>query len=67
MSWNLWVVVSDDEVQPMSPWRQPLPSEPVSWLREIASAYLDARETIPFGDLIGHPIEEDRAGTAAGS
>ncbi len=43
----------------MSPWHQPLPSEPVAWLREIASAYLDARETIPFGELIGQPIEED--------
>ena len=43
----------------MSPGPRPLPSEPVAWLREIASAYLDARETIPFGELIGLTIDED--------
>jgi len=43
----------------VSPGRQPLPSGPVEWLQEIAAAYLDARETIPFGELIGLTIEED--------
>lgn len=52
-------LVDGDETQPVSSWRRPLPSEPVAWLREIASAYLDARETIPFGELIGLTIEED--------
>jgi len=43
----------------MSPRRRPQPSEPVAWLREIAAAYLDARETIPFCELIGHTIDEN--------
>lgn len=32
---------------------KPLPSVPKAWLKEIAAAYLDAEEAIPFGPLAG--------------
>jgi hypothetical protein len=32
---------------------KPLPSTPKSWLKEIAAAYLDAKEAIPFGPAAG--------------
>jgi hypothetical protein len=28
------------------------------WLAEIAAAYLDAREAISFGEVLGEPIRE---------
>ncbi len=34
------------------------PKTPDAWLAEIAKAYLDALETIPFGALTGDKIEE---------
>ena len=37
---------------------QTLPTTPVEWLDEIKLAIGDARETGPFGDLIGHPITD---------
>ncbi|CAN5622164.1 hypothetical protein BH09MYX1_BH09MYX1_13400 [soil metagenome] len=36
-----------------------IPSTPSAWLREIATAYVDALETIPFGPLVGAKIERD--------
>jgi len=35
-----------------------LPKTPDEWLDEIKLAIDDARETGPFGDLIGHPITD---------
>ncbi|MCK9420533.1 MAG: hypothetical protein M0R70_14270 [Nitrospirae bacterium] len=32
---------------------KPLPSESKAWLKEIAAAYLDAEEAIPFGPAAG--------------
>ena len=34
------------------------PKTPEAWLEEIAKAYLDALETIPFGALTGNKFEE---------
>ena len=34
------------------------PKTPEAWLEEIAKAYLDAIETIPFGALTGNKFEE---------
>jgi hypothetical protein len=31
---------------------------PEAWLEEIAKAYLDTLETIPFGALTGNKVEE---------
>lgn len=36
---------------------KPLPSESKAWLKEIAAAYLDAEETIPFGPAAGVEIK----------
>jgi len=33
-----------------------LPSEPAVWMKEIAAAYRDAEETIPFGPAVGVEI-----------
>ncbi len=35
-----------------------LPASSEEWLEEIARAYLDAKETQPFGKLTGQPIAE---------
>ena len=35
---------------------KPPPSIPKAWLKEIAAAYLDAEEAIPFGPLAGVAI-----------
>ena len=35
-----------------------LPASPGEWLREIARAYLDAKEAQPFGKIRGEPIAE---------
>ncbi len=32
---------------------KPLPSAPAEWMKEIAAAYLDAEEAIPFGPAAG--------------
>ena len=37
----------------------PIPDSPQAWLEEIAKAYLDAHETIPFGLLVGQDIKPD--------
>lgn len=34
-----------------------IPESPEAWLEEIARAYLDALETLPFGKLVGQKIE----------
>lgn len=39
--------------------KRPLPRTPAQWLKEIRLAIADARETIPFGELIGAPITDD--------
>lgn len=36
----------------------PVPQDQLGWLREIAAAYGEAQEAIPFGRLIGEPIAE---------
>ena len=36
----------------------PLPTTNEGWLREIAAAYADARETIPVGPLVGTDVRE---------
>lgn len=38
--------------------KNPLPATPKGWLVEIAAAYQDAREAIPFGPLVGQPFSE---------
>jgi hypothetical protein len=35
-----------------------VPRNAEEWLREIAAAYRDAREAIPFGDALGEPFGE---------
>jgi len=37
---------------------KPPPKRREEWLAEIAAAYLDAREAIPFGDMLGEPFGE---------
>jgi hypothetical protein len=39
--------------------KRPLPRTPEGWLLEIRLAIKDARETEPFGRLIGQPITDD--------
>ena len=34
----------------------PMPATSSAWLAEIAAAFLDAREAIPFGPLVGLPF-----------
>ncbi|HEX7478406.1 MAG TPA: hypothetical protein VF331_11410 [Polyangiales bacterium] len=36
----------------------PVPKSNEAWLKEIAAAYADARETIPFGPLVDAEIRE---------
>ena len=38
--------------------KRPLPASPEAWLVEIAVAYRDARESIPFGPAVGEPFGE---------
>ena len=38
----------------------PIPDSPQAWLEEIAAAYRDAREAIPFGPLVGEKIGPER-------
>lgn len=38
--------------------KNPIPVTPEDWLDEIARAYVDAYETIPFGSLAGIEIDE---------
>ena len=38
--------------------KHPIPKTPKQWLREIRLALEDARESIPFGALTGHPFGE---------
>ena len=37
----------------------PIPSDPTAWLAEIAAAYDDALEALPFGPLVDEQISED--------
>ena len=37
--------------------KNPIPKTKEAWLEEIARAFVDARETIPFGKLIGKSIK----------
>ena len=39
--------------------KHPMPDSPRAWLEEIADAYKDAREAIPFGALVGEDIKPD--------
>jgi len=38
--------------------KHPLPKTPAEWMHEIVVAMADARETIPFGNMIGHRMTE---------
>lgn len=38
--------------------KNPVPASPEDWLIEIAAAYRDAREAIPFGPLVDQPFGE---------
>lgn len=40
--------------------KRPLPKTPAGWLAEIADAFLDAREAVPFAALFGDRLEDDR-------
>jgi len=35
---------------------RPVPSSPAAWLQEIALAYCDAEEAIPFAELLGDDV-----------
>lgn len=39
--------------------RHSMPDSPEAWLEEIARAYKDAHDTIPFGALLGQDIKPD--------
>jgi len=39
--------------------KHPMPDSPRGWLEEIANAYRDAREAIPFGTIVGEDIKPD--------
>ena len=45
-------------MKPMREPPKPLPKSREEWLAEIAVAYRDAREAIPFGDMLGEPFRE---------
>lgn len=45
-------------MRPMREPTKPLAKSNEDWLAEIAAAYLDAREAIPFGELLGEPFRE---------
>ena len=36
----------------------PIPRNPEAWLEEIAAAYRDAYEALPFGQLVGQPMSD---------
>ena len=38
--------------------KKPTPQTPEEWLDEIARAYVDAKELVPFGALVGQEIME---------
>lgn len=38
--------------------KKPIPKSPLAWLHEIAEAYLDAAEAIPFGKAAGQEFDE---------
>ena len=37
----------------------PIPGDHTAWLNEIAAAYRDAHEALPFGEFVGDPISEE--------
>lgn len=37
----------------------PVPDSPAAWLKEIAKAYADAHDAIPFGKLVGQGIRPE--------
>ena len=39
--------------------KNPVPTTPEDWLSEIARAYDDAKEAIPFGVLVGEEVSEE--------
>ena len=39
--------------------KDPIPDSPRAWFEEIAEAYKDASETIPFGGLLGQDIKPE--------
>ena len=38
--------------------KRPIPAGLEDWLREIAKAFRDARETIPFAEILGESLED---------
>lgn len=47
----------DSYEEQMKP-KNPIPKTPDAWLDEIAAAYRDAAEAIPFGPMVGRGITE---------
>ena len=43
----------------MIPYKNRLPSTKNNWLEEIASAYLDAYETLPYGIFVGQKLKPE--------
>ena len=43
----------------MIKFRNPIPDSPEGWLKEIAEAYADAKETIPFAHLTEQKMTDD--------
>lgn len=39
--------------------KKSLPDSPADWLRELAEAYMDAQEAIPFGKMTGDEFGEE--------
>ena len=44
-----------EEVKPSNP----MPDSPEAWLDEIAAAYRDGQEAIPFGPLVGQEVKPE--------
>lgn len=43
----------------MVKFNNPIPNTPEKWVKEIAKAYVDAKETIPFAHLTGQKMTDD--------
>ena len=48
-------MLSGEEVKPANP----MPDSPEAWLDEIAAAYRDGQEAIPFGPLVGQEFKPE--------
>lgn len=48
-------MLSGEEVKPSNP----MPDSPEAWLDEVAAAYRDGQEAIPFGPLVGQEFKPE--------